>query len=81
MIYQKKNCIIWFEESNEGLRHEIYLCIYIILSIYKSCDWINFFHWMVIEIVWNNEIQMFFFSNQFIFLKKNMFVYIIGKKI
>jgi hypothetical protein len=29
-----------------------------------------FFHGMVVEIVWNNEIQMFFFSNQFIFLKK-----------
>jgi len=52
----------------------------IILSIYKSCDWIYFFHGMVFEIVLNNEIQIFLFSNWFIFLRgKNMFVYIIGK--
>jgi hypothetical protein len=31
----------------------------IILSIYKSCDWIYFFHGVVIEIVFKNEIQFF----------------------
>jgi hypothetical protein len=41
----------------------------IILSIYKSCDWIYFFHGTVIEIVFNIEVQIFFFSNQFIFLR------------
>jgi hypothetical protein len=46
----------------------IYLFI-IILSIYRSCDWIFFFHGMVIETVFNNEIQIIFFSNKFIFLR------------
>jgi hypothetical protein len=56
---------------------DIFLLI-IILSIYKSYDWI--FHKMVIEIVFNNKIQIFFFSNQFIILKeKNTCVYIIEK--
>jgi len=37
---------------------------------------------MVIEIVLNNKIKIFFFSNQLIFFKgKNMFMYIIGKKL
>jgi len=36
---------------------------------------------MIIEIVLNNEVQIFFFSNQFIFLKWKKFVYIIGKKL
>jgi len=40
MIYQNKNFVIYFLESNEGLKYEIYLCICYILSIYKSCDWI-----------------------------------------
>jgi len=39
---------------------------FIILSIYKSCDWMYFFHKMVIEIVFNKKS---FFSNQFIFLR------------
>jgi hypothetical protein len=34
----------------------------IILSIYKSCDWIYFSHGMVIEIILNNKIQFFFRS-------------------
>jgi hypothetical protein len=38
----------------------------IILSIYKSLDWNYFFHRMIIEIIFNNEIQIV--SNQFIFL-------------
>jgi hypothetical protein len=38
----------------------------IILSIYKSLDWNYFFHRMIIEIIFNNEIQVF--SNQIIFL-------------
>jgi len=38
----------------------IYLFI-IILSIYKSCDWI--LHEMVVEIVFNNEIQIHFLIN------------------
>jgi hypothetical protein len=34
---------------------------------------------MIIQIILNNEIQIFLFSNQFIFLKeKNMFIYIIS---
>jgi hypothetical protein len=41
----------------------------IILSIYKLCVWIYFFHEMFIEIVLNNEIQILFFSNQFIYLR------------
>jgi len=37
---------------------------------------------MLIEIVFNYETQMFFFANQFISLRgKNMFMYIIGKKL
>jgi len=37
---------------------------------------------MLIEIVLNYETQFFFFSNQFISLRgKNMFMYIIGKKL
>jgi hypothetical protein len=44
----------------------IYLFI-IILSIYKSCDWI--FHGMAIEIVFSNKIQKKFFSNQNIYFK------------
>jgi hypothetical protein len=31
---------------------------------------IDFFHGMVFEIVLNNEIQIFFFSNLFIFIRK-----------
>jgi hypothetical protein len=45
----------------------IYLFI-IIFSIYKSCAWFYFFQIMVIEILLNNEIQIFF-PNQSIFLK------------
>ncbi len=48
----------------------------IILSIYKSCDYINFFHEMVIEIVMNNEIQIFFFSNKFIVLRREKYVHV-----
>jgi len=47
--------------------------VFIILSIYKSCDWIKFLHGMVIEIVLNDKIQIFFLSNQFIFLGGNYF--------
>jgi hypothetical protein len=47
----------------------------IILSIYKSCDWNYFFHGMVFEIILNREIQIFFFSNWFIYLKKNVCVH------
>ncbi len=37
---------------------------------------------MVIEIVLNYKIQIFFFPNQFISLRgKNMFMYIIGKNL
>jgi hypothetical protein len=37
---------------------------------------------MVIEIILNNEIQIIFFSNQFIFLKgKKLFIYIIEKNL
>jgi hypothetical protein len=36
------------------------------LSIYKSFDWNYFFHRMIVEIIFNNEIP--FFSNQFIVL-------------
>jgi hypothetical protein len=37
---------------------------------------------MLIEIVLNYETQFFFFANQFISLRgKNMFMYIIGKKL
>ncbi len=42
--------------------------IYFILSIYTSCGWTYFSHKMVVEMVFNNEMQ-FWFSNQFIFLK------------
>jgi hypothetical protein len=45
----------------------------IILSIYKSCDSTYFFHGMIIEIMFNNKIQIFLFSNQFIFLRRNVF--------
>jgi hypothetical protein len=31
-------------------------------SIYKSCVWITFFQGMVIEMVFNNKIQVFFFK-------------------
>jgi hypothetical protein len=31
-------------------------------SIHKSCVWVNFFQGMVIEMVFNNKIQIFFFS-------------------
>jgi hypothetical protein len=48
----------------------------IILSIYKSCDYIYFFHEMVIEIVMNNEIQIFFFSNKFIVLRGEKYVHV-----
>ncbi len=50
---------------------DIFLFI-VILSIYKSYDWT--FHGMVIEIIFNNKIQIFFFSNQFIFLWGKMCV-------
>jgi hypothetical protein len=43
----------------------------IILSIYKSCDEIYFFHRMVIEIVLKNEIQ-FFFKSIYIFKRKKI---------
>jgi len=39
-------------------------------SIYKSCAWIKFFQGTVTEMVFNNEIQIFFFSIEFTFLKK-----------
>jgi hypothetical protein len=32
--------------------------------------WIDFFQRMIIEMVFNNENQVFFFSNQLIFLKE-----------
>jgi hypothetical protein len=55
--------------------------IYVFVLYYPFINHvIDFFHGMVFEIVLNNEIQIFFFSNLFIFLrKKKMFVYIIGK--
>jgi hypothetical protein len=40
---------------------DIFLFI-IILSIYISYDWIYFLHGMVVEIVFNNEIQIFSFQ-------------------
>jgi hypothetical protein len=44
------------------------------LSIYKSFDWNYFFHRMIVEIIFNNEIP--FFSNQFIVLgEKNICVH------
>jgi hypothetical protein len=50
----------------------------IIYSIYKSCDWIYFFHKMVFEIVLNS-IFNFYKKNCFIFLRgKKLFMYIIG---
>jgi hypothetical protein len=49
-----------------------------LLSIYKSCDLVYFYHKMVVEIMFNNKIKIFLFSNQFLFLRgKNVFVYII----
>jgi len=58
----------------------LFMYFVIILSIYKSCDWINFFHEMVFEIVLNNGIQIFFFSNWFIFLReKNMLCTLLEK--
>jgi hypothetical protein len=53
MIYQKKSCVIYFLESNEGLR-----C--------KSCVWSYFFQGMVVEILSIMKFKIFFFSNQFI---------------
>ncbi len=48
----------------------------ILLSIYKSCDLVYFYHKMVVEI--KNQIKIFLFSNQNLFLRgKNIFVYII----
>jgi hypothetical protein len=45
-----------------------YLHIHIIiLSIYKSYDSTYFFHGMIIQIMFNNKIQIFLFSNQFIY--------------
>jgi hypothetical protein len=57
---------------------DVFLFI-LILSIYKSYDWI--FHGMAVEIVFNKKIQIVFFSNQFIFLwgKMCVCVYIIEK--
>jgi hypothetical protein len=52
-----------------------YIYLIIILSIYKSCNWINFFQGMVIEIVFNNEIQIYLYF----WKEKNIFVYIIEK--
>ncbi len=46
----------------------------IILSIYKSCVRICFFHEMFIEIVLSNKIQILFFSNQFIYLRGKKYV-------
>jgi hypothetical protein len=45
--------------------------------------WLNCFsHIMVFEIILNNDIQIFFISNSFFFLKeKNIFVYIIEKNL
>jgi hypothetical protein len=45
-----------------------------ILSIYKSFDWNYFFHRTIVEILFNNEIQIF--SNQFIFWGEKTFLYI-----
>ncbi len=80
MMYQNlKMCNIIFRIKWK-FRIWYSLSILNIISIYKSCDWIYFFHGMVIEIVLNNKIQIFFVSNQFIFLKKDFFfLYIIGK--
>jgi len=40
------------------------------LFIYSSCDLIYFYHKKVVEIIFDNEIKIFLFSNQFLFLKK-----------
>jgi hypothetical protein len=48
--------------------------IYLLNSIYKSCDSIHFFHGMFIEIILNNKIQIFFFSNKFTFLRGKKYV-------
>jgi len=58
-----KKIIIYILELNENLRL-IFFKNYIIhnfFSIYKSCVWIMFFQGMVIEMVFNNEIQIFLF--------------------
>jgi hypothetical protein len=39
-----------------------------------------FCHIMVIEVVFNNEIQIYLFSNQFIFLRKKTYVGILSKE-
>jgi hypothetical protein len=51
MIYQKENYN--FLKKNQW-KFKIWNLFIMILSIYKSCDWI--LHEMVIEIVFNNEI-------------------------
>jgi hypothetical protein len=35
--------------------------------IYKSCGWIEFFQSMVIEMLFNNKIQIIFFWTEFTF--------------
>ncbi len=76
MLHIEKHYMILFLGSNGVLGCEIYLLFIIILFIYKSCDWIHFFHGKIIKIVLNNGIQIYIFSNQFIFLrgKKNVCV-------
>jgi len=51
----------------------------IILSIYKSCDWIYFFHGMVFEIVLIMKFKFFLFKFIYIFREKKVFLYIIWK--
>jgi len=66
-IYEKKLKNICYNFSDMKDKF-----LFIMLSIYKLFVWIDFFQGMVIELVFNNEIQIFFFSNQFIFWKKKL---------
>jgi len=69
MIYQKNVQYIFYNQVKVQDMKYIFWFI-IIFSIYKSCGWNFLFHEWVIEIIFNNKIQIFFFSNQFIFLKE-----------
>jgi len=61
--------------------YEIYSFSIIILSIYKSCDWIYVFHEMIIEIVLNNETFIFQILTIYIFKRKRIYLCtLLGKK-
>jgi hypothetical protein len=72
-------------KSNEGLKYERYI-IFIFILPAKVFPFMNhvfeffFFQIMVIEMLFNNKIQIFFFQNGFIFsLKIYTIVYIIER--